>query len=134
MNIYETKNIGKIIEELFAPPPHTPPPPPHTHTHLSGGGLLELPCTQRKLLMGAKLFSGSTQYQKFFLSPKIDLFGLHKIAWYPWQPIGHCSWVICKQTQGGHLRASHFFMDFFSLPVIQEKQAVSYWRNKMVVK
>ena len=66
--------------------------PDHTH--------LLLPCTtQGQLLMCAKLFSGTTQYQKFLLSPKINLFGLHKIACSPWQPIGHCSWVICKQTQ-----------------------------------
>ena len=80
--------------------------------------------------MGAKLFSGTTQYVKLVLSPKINLFGLHKIASCPWQPIGHCSWVICKQTQYQHLRAAHFFMDFFSLPLIQENQAVSYWRKK----
>ena len=84
--------------------------------------------------MGAKLFSGTTQYQKFLLSPKINLFGLHKIAWCSWQPIGHCNWVICKQTQESSLVCRTFFMDFFSLPLIQEKQAVSYWRNKMVAK
>ena len=31
-------------------------------------------------------------------------------------------------------RAAHTFIDFFSLPLIQGKQAVSYWRNKMVAK
>ena len=108
--------------------------PPHTHTSGRGGGLLDLPCTQGQLLTDAKLFSGTSQYQKFLLSPKINLFGLHKIAWCPWQPIGHCSWVIYKQTQDRHLRATHSLMDFFSLPLIQEKQAVSNWRNKMVAK
>ena len=38
--------------------------------------------------MDAKLFNGTSKYQKFLLSPKINLFGLHKIAWCPWQPIG----------------------------------------------
>ena len=85
--------------------------------------------------MDAKLFNGTTKYQKFLLSPKLNLFGLHKIACRPWQPIRHCSWVICKQTQDWHLRAAHTFIDFFlSLPLIQGKQAVSYWRNKMVAK
>ena len=78
--------------------------------------------------MGAKLFSGTTQYQKLLFSPKINLYELHKIAWCPWQPIEHCSWAICKQSQ------DRFFMDFYSLPLIQEKQAVSYWQNKMVAK
>ena len=105
-------------------------PPPHT----SGGGLLDLPCTQGQLLMGAKLFSGTTQYRKFLFTPKINLFGLHKIAWCPWQPIWHCSWVICMQTQDRHMHVAHFFINFCSPPLIQEKQAVSYLRNKMVAK
>ena len=76
------------------------PPPTNTHTPLDGGwGLFDLPCTQGQLFMDAKLFNGTSKYQKFLLSPKINLFGLHKIAWCPWQPIGHCSLVICKQAQ-----------------------------------
>ena len=82
--------------------------------------------------MRAKLFSGTTQNQIFLLSLKINLLGLHRIAWWPWQHIGHCSWVICKQTQERHLHATHLFTDIFSLPLIQEKQAVCYCRNKMV--
>ena len=35
-------------------------PPPPTHILGRGGGLLDLPCTQGQLLMGAKLFSGFT--------------------------------------------------------------------------
>ena len=70
--------------------------PPHTSG--GGGGLFDLPCTQGQLFMDAKLFNGTTKYQKFLLSLKINLFGLHKIAWCPWQPTGHCNWVICKQT------------------------------------
>ena len=70
------------------------------HTHLGRGrGLFDLPCTQGQLFMDAKLFNGTTKYLTFILSAKINLFGLHKIALCPWQPIGHCSWVICKQTQ-----------------------------------
>ena len=77
------------------------PPPPLTHTHTSGGGggLFDLPCIQGQLFMDAKLFNWTTKYQEFLLSPKINLFGLHKVAWCPWQPIGHCGWVICEQTQ-----------------------------------
>ena len=37
------------------------PPPPHTHT--SGLGLLDLPCTKEQLLMDENLFSGTTKYQ-----------------------------------------------------------------------
>ena len=107
--------------------------PSHTPWE-GGGGLFDLPCTQEQLFMGVKLFNGTTKYQKFLLSLKLNLFGLHKIAWCPWQPIGHCSWVICKQTQDWHLRAAHTFIDPFTLPLIQGKHAVSYWRNKMVAK
>ena len=58
-----------------------PPPPPPTHTpRKGGGGLFDLPCTKGQLFMDAKLFNGTTKYQKFLLSPKINLFGLHKIA------------------------------------------------------
>ena len=67
-------------------------PPSHTHTpQQGGGGLFDLSCTQGQLFMDGKLFIGTTKYQKFLLSPKINLFGLHKIAWCPWQPIEHCS-------------------------------------------
>ena len=67
---------------------------PSTHSWGGGGGLFDLPCTKGQLFMDAKLIDGTTKYQKFLLSMKINLFGLHI-----WQPIGHCSWVICKQTQ-----------------------------------
>ena len=107
---------------------------PHTHTSGEGDGLFDLPCTQGQLPTDAKLFNWTTKYQKILLSPKINLFGLLKIAWCSWLPIRNCSWNICKQTQDRHLRAAHTFMDFFSLPLIQEKQAVSNWRNKMVAK
>ena len=41
------------------------PPPPHTHTHT-----YRLTLHPRTITYGAKLFSGTTQYQKFLLSPK----------------------------------------------------------------
>ena len=56
------------------------PPPTHTHTPREGGGIFDLPCTQGQLFMEAKLLSRTSEYQKFLLSPKIILFGLHKIA------------------------------------------------------
>ena len=79
------------------------PPPPHTHTPREGMGLIRLTLHTRKLLMGANLFGGTTQYQKVLLSPKINQFGLHKIAWCPWQPITHNRWAVCKQAQDRHL-------------------------------
>ena len=105
--------------------------PPHTHTQLGGGGLFDLLCTQGQLLMDWKLLNGATKYQKFLLFPKITYLDYIKIAWCPWQPIGHCS----KQGQDQYLLATPIFMDFFlSLLLIQEIQAVSYWRNKMIAK
>ena len=94
-------------------------PLPHTHTSGVGRGPIRLTLHQVQLFMDAKLFNGTFKYQKFLLSPRINLFGLHIIAWCPWQPIGHCtcSWVICKQTQDKHLRNAHTFIDFFSLPL-----------------
>ena len=84
--------------------------------------------------MDAKLFNGTTLNTKEFLLFPKKLFGLHKIARCPWQHIRQCSLVICKQAQDRHLRATPIFMDFFSLPLIQEKQAVNYWRNKVFAK
>ena len=69
--------------------------PPNTHTSGGGGGAYSTYLAPKD----AKLFNGTTKYQSFILSQRINQFGLHKIAWCPWQPIGHCSWVICKQTQ-----------------------------------
>ena len=43
---------------------------PRTHTHTSrggGGGLFDLPCTQGQLFMDAKLFIGTTKYQKIHI-------------------------------------------------------------------
>ena len=65
---------------------------PRSHKHTpreGGGGLFDLPCTQGQLFMDAKLFNGTSKYHKFLLFPKINLFGLHKIAWCPWQQLGH---------------------------------------------
>ena len=64
MNIYETKHRA-IIKN---------PPPPTTTSGEGGGGVLDLPCTKGHLLKDAKLFCGTTKYQKFLLSLKINLF------------------------------------------------------------
>ena len=48
------------MEQLFPPPPHT--------RQVGMGGLLDLPCIQRQLLMDAKLFSGTTKCQKDVVS------------------------------------------------------------------
>ena len=49
-----------------------PPPLPHTHTpREEEGGLFDLPCTQGQLFMDAKLFDGTSKYQKVLLSPQI---------------------------------------------------------------
>ena len=53
------------------------PPPPRTHLRRERG-LFDLPCAQGQLFKDAKLFNGTTKYQTFILSPKINLFGLHK--------------------------------------------------------
>ena len=64
------------------------PPPPNTHTSGGGGGLFDLPCTQGQLFMDAKLFNGTTKYQKFLLSPKINLFRLQKLHGVHGNPSG----------------------------------------------
>ena len=63
--------------------------PPHTHISGGGGGLLDLTCTQGQLLIDAKLFNGTTEYQKLLLSPKITYLDYIKL-----HGIGLCSWVI----------------------------------------
>ena len=40
---------------------------PHTPRE-GGGGLFDLPCIQGQLFMDAKLFNGTTKYQKFLFS------------------------------------------------------------------
>ena len=85
-----------------------------THTPWEGRELIRLTLHP----MHAKLFNGTTKYQIFLLSTKINVFGLHSIAWCPWQPLRHCSCLICKQTQVD----TQTFMDIFSLPLIQENK------------
>ena len=63
--------------------------------------------------MDAKLFSGTTQYQKLLLSRKINLFGLHKIAWYQWQPIGHFEFGHLQEDPRSTLMCHTFFHGFF---------------------
>ena len=67
---------------------YSPPHIPHTHTSGGGRGLFDLPCNQGKLFMDAKLFNGTTKYQTFILSPKINLFGLHKMHGVHGNPSG----------------------------------------------
>ena len=110
------------------------PPPPPTHTHLGRGVLIRLTLHPRTITHGCEIVQWDHSIPKFLLLPKINLFGLLKIAWCPWQPIGHCSWVICKQTQDRHLRATPSFMDFFVSSTNSRKQVVSYLQNKMVAK
>ena len=62
--------------------------PPHTHTSGRGGGLLDLPCTQGQLLMDAKLFNGTTKYQKLLLSPKITYLDYIKLHGVQGNPLG----------------------------------------------
>ena len=74
--------------------------PTHTSGGVGGRVLIRLTLHQRTIIHGCGI--GQWDHlipKKIFLSQKINLFQLHKIAWCPWQPIGHCSWVVCKQTQ-----------------------------------
>ena len=69
MNIYKSKIEVKLWNNYSHPP-----------TRLGGGGgggggLFDLPCIQGQLFMDAKLFNGTTKYQKFLMSPKINLLG-----------------------------------------------------------
>ena len=107
--------------------------PPHTHLG-RGGGLLDLPCTQGQLLMGAKLISWTTKYPKFLLSPKINLFGLHKIAWYPWQLIGHRSCGSFASRPKIDTCVPHILSWSFSLFHLFKKSKLSVTGEKKVAK
>ena len=61
MNIYETKNRGKIKELLS--PPHIP--------REGEGAKFDLPCTRGQLHMDAKLFNGTTKYKKNLIVSEI---------------------------------------------------------------
>ena len=81
--------------------------------------------------MDAKLFNGTTKYQKSLLSPKKNLFGLQKkLHGVHGNPLDTVAGSFASRPN----IAAHTFKDFFSLPLIQGKQAVSDWRNKMVAK
>ena len=107
--------------------------PPHTHTSGGGGGLLDLPCTQGQLLMDAKLFNGTTKYQKLLLYSKVtylDYIKLHGVQ-------GNLSGIVAGSFASMPKIVTcvpHLFSSFFSLPLIQEKQPVSYWLNKKFAK
>ena len=85
--------------------------------HTSGaGGLLDLLCTKGRLLMDAKMFSGYTKYHKFLLSPKINLFGLHKIAWFHGNPSGTVAGSFASRPKIGS--SAHSSLVFSTLKLI----------------
>ena len=51
----------------------------HTHLGRGIGGLFDLACTQGQIFMDAKLFNGTTKYQNFLISPKINLLDYIKL-------------------------------------------------------
>ena len=83
--------------------------------------------------MDAKLFNGTTKYQKILLSPKITYLDYIKLHGVHGNPSCTVAGSFASRPKE-HLLATAIFMDVFSLPLIQEKQAVSFWRNKMVAK
>ena len=105
--------------------------PPHTHT--SGGGLLDLPCTQGQLLIDAKLFNGTTKYQKLLLSPKATYLDYIKLHGVQGNPLGIVAGSFASMPKIVTC-VPHLFSCFFSRSLIQEKQPVSYWPNKMLAK
>ena len=83
--------------------------------------------------MDAKLFNGTTKYQKFLLSPKITYLDYIKLNGVHGNPSGTVAWSFASRPKIDTC-VLHTFIDFFSLPQIQGKQAVRYWRNKTVAK
>ena len=86
--------------------------PPHTHT--SGGGLLDLPCAQGQLLMDAKLFNGTTKYQKLLLSPKITYLDYIKLHGVQGNPLGIVAGSFASRSSLACRTFFHVF--FFSSP------------------
>ena len=87
--------------------------PPHTHTSGGGGGLLDLPCTQGQLLMDAKLFNGTTKYQKLLLSPKITYLDYIKLHGVQGNPLGIVAEPFASMPK---IVTCAFFRVFFSSP------------------
>ena len=83
--------------------------------------------------MDAKLFNGTTKYQKFFLSPKITYLDYIKLHGVQGNPSGTVAGPFASRPKIDTC-VQHLFSWIFSLPLIQEKQPVSYWRNKMFAK
>ena len=52
--------------------------PPHL-----GRGLIRLTLHPRTISHRCEIVQCDAKYQEFLLSPKINLFGLHRIAWCP---------------------------------------------------
>ena len=65
--------------------------------------------------MDAKLFNGTTQYQKFLLSPKITYLDYMKLHGVQGNPSGTVAWSFASRSKiDMHLRPAPIFMDFFS--------------------
>ena len=80
--------------------------------------------------MDVKLFNGTTKYQKVILSTKITYLDYIKLHGVHGNPSGTVTGSFASRPKIDTC-VPHLF-SWFSL--IQEKQAVSYWRNKMVAK
>ena len=83
--------------------------------------------------MDAKLFNGTTQYKKFLLSPKITYLDYIKLHGVQGNPSGTVAWSFASRPKIDTC-VPHLFSWIFSFPLIQEKQPVSDWRNKMFAK
>ena len=78
--------------------------------------------------MDAKLFNGTTKYQKLLLSPKITYLNYIKLHGVQGNPLGIVAGSFASMPK---IVTCVPHRMFFSLPLIQEKQPVSYWPNKM---
>ena len=83
--------------------------------------------------MDAKLFNGTSKYQKPLLSPKITYLDYIKLHGVQGSPSGIVAGSFASMPKIVTC-VPHLFSCFFSLPLIQEKEPVSYWPNKMFAK
>ena len=84
--------------------------------------------------MDAKLFNGTTNYQQFLFSQTITYLDYMKLHGVHGNPSGTVAGSFASRPKIDTCLPHLLSWNFFSLPLIQEKQAVSYWRNKMVAK
>ena len=104
-------------------------PPPTTHTS-GGGGAYQTYLASKDNYLWMQYCSVGPLYAEQILSSKINLFGYHKMAWCPWQPIKHCSWVRSMYPSYASrpeitLACPTFSHGFSCPPLIQEKRIVS---------